>query len=36
MVIKNLPLGVKFLFRMAAIGSKGQMVYTEILERYVA
>ena len=35
-VIKDLPLGIRFLFRIAAIGSNGQMVYTEVLGRYVA
>lgn len=34
--ITNLPLGVKFLFRMAAIGPRDQVVYTNILSRYIA
>jgi hypothetical protein len=34
--ITNLPLGVKCLFRMAAIGSRDQVVYTNILTRYIA
>lgn len=34
--IANLPLGVKFWFRMAAIGPKNQVVYTRELWRYVA
>lgn len=34
--ITNLPLGVKFLFRMAAIGPRDQIVYTNILSRYIA
>lgn len=36
LVISNLPLGVKFLFRMAAIGPRNQIVYTEIMFRYIA
>jgi hypothetical protein len=35
-VIANLPLGVKFLFRMAAIGARNQVVYTNVLGRHVA
>ena len=35
-VITNLPLGVKYLFRMAAIGPRDQIVYTGILNRYIA
>lgn len=35
-VLKQLPLGVKFLFRMAAIGARNQVVYTETLFRYIA
>ena len=35
-VLKKLPLGIKFLFRMAAIGARNQVVYTETLQRYIA
>jgi hypothetical protein len=35
-VISNLPLGVKFLFQVAAIGPRNQVVYTEIMSRYIA
>jgi len=35
-VLKQLPLGVKFFFRMAAIGARNQVVYTETLFRYIA
>jgi hypothetical protein len=35
-VLTKLPLGVKFLFRMAAIGPRNQVVYTDILQRYIA
>jgi hypothetical protein len=35
-VIANLPLGIKFLFRMAAIGARNQVVYTDVLGRHVA
>jgi hypothetical protein len=35
-VISNLPLGVNFFFRMAAIGSRNQVVYTDVLSRYIA
>lgn len=35
-VITNLPLGVNFLFRMAAIGARDQIVYTRILNRYIS
>lgn len=34
--ITNLPLGVKYLFRMAVIGARDQIVYTSILSRYIA
>jgi len=34
--ITNLPLGVKYLFRMAAIGPRDQVVYTKILTRFIA
>lgn len=36
LVISDLPLGVKFLFRMAAIGPRNQIAYTEIMFRYIA
>lgn len=36
LVISNLPLGVKYLFRMAAIGPRNQIVFTQILNRYIA
>lgn len=35
-VITQLPLGVKFFFRMAAIGPRNQVVYTITLFRYIA
>ncbi|AEV99285.1 hypothetical protein A4D02_32305 [Niastella koreensis] len=35
-VITQLPLGVKFFFRMAAIGARNQVVYTKTLFRYIA
>lgn len=35
-VIANLPLGIKFLFRIAAIGARNQVVYTRVLDRHVA
>lgn len=35
-VLKQLPLGVKYLFRMAAIGARNQVVYTGTLFRYIA
>jgi len=35
-VISNLPLGVKFLFQVAAIGSRNQVAYSEILGRHIA
>lgn len=35
-VLRQLPLGVKFFFRMAAIGARNQVVYTETLFRYIA
>jgi hypothetical protein len=35
-VISNLPLGVKFLFQVAAIGPRNQAAYTEIMSRYIA
>lgn len=36
MVLRDLPLGIKFWFRMAAIGPRNQVMYTDVLERYVA
>ncbi len=35
-VISKLPLGVNYLFRMAAIGSRNQIIYTQPLSRYVS
>jgi hypothetical protein len=35
-VLKELPLGVQFFFRMAAIGARNQVVYTDVLTRYIA
>lgn len=35
-VISNLPLGVNYLFRMAAVGSRNQIIYTQPLSRYVS
>jgi hypothetical protein len=35
-VIKGLPLGVNYCFRMAAIGSRNQIVYTQPLSRYIS
>jgi hypothetical protein len=35
-VISKLPLGVNCLFRMAAVGSRNQIVYTQPLSRYVS
>jgi hypothetical protein len=35
-VISGLPLGVNYLFRMAAIGSRNQIIYTQPLSRYVS
>lgn len=34
--ITNLPLGVKYLFRIAVIGPRDQIIYTNILTRYIA
>ena len=34
--ITNLPLGVKYLFRIAVIGPRDQVLYTNILTRYIA
>jgi hypothetical protein len=35
-VISKLPLGVNYFFRMAAIGSRNQIIYTKPLSRYVS
>jgi hypothetical protein len=35
-VIKDLPLGTKWRFRMGVIGPRNQMIYTEPLARYIA
>jgi hypothetical protein len=35
-VISNLPLGVKFLFQVVVIGSRNQVAYSQVLQRYVA
>ena len=35
-VIRGLPLGVQFWFRIAAIGPGGDVVYTESLSRYIS
>lgn len=35
-VISKLPLGVNYLFRMAAVGSRNQIIYTQPLSRYVS
>jgi hypothetical protein len=35
-VLSGLPLGVNFWFRMAAIGPRNQIVYTEPLSRYIS
>jgi hypothetical protein len=35
-IITKLPLGVNYLFRMAAIGSRNQILYTEPLSRYIS
>lgn len=35
-VLNNLPLGVKCWFRVAVIGSRGQLIRTEALWRYVS
>lgn len=34
--IKQLPLGVDYAFRMAAVGSRNQLLYTNILTRYIS
>lgn len=35
-VIKGLPLGVNYFFRMAIIGSNSQIIYTKPLSRYIS
>jgi len=35
-VISGLPLGVNYCFRMAAVGSRTQIVYTRVLSRYIS
>ena len=35
-VISGLPLGVNFCFRMAAVGPRNQIVYTQVLNRYIS
>lgn len=35
-VISGLPLGLNYFFRMAAIGSRNQIIYTEPLSRYIS
>ncbi|OQP59744.1 hypothetical protein A3860_36305 [Niastella vici] len=35
-VISGLPLGVNYSFRMAVIGARNQIVYTQVLSRYVS
>ena len=35
-VISNLPLGIQFFFQMAAIGSRNQVAYTNIVPRHIA
>jgi hypothetical protein len=35
-VISNLPLGVNYFFRMAAVGSRNQIIYTKPLSRYIS
>jgi len=34
--ITRLPLGVDYAFRMAAVGSRNQLLYTNILSRYIS
>ena len=34
--ITKLPLGVNYAFRMAAVGSRNQLLYTNILSRYIS
>lgn len=35
-VISGLPLGVNYIFRMAAVGSRNQLIYTQPLSRYIS
>jgi hypothetical protein len=35
-VISDLPLGINYCFRMAAIGAHKQIVYTEVKSRYIS
>jgi len=35
-VISGLPLGVNYIFRMAAVGSRNQIIYTQPLSRYIS
>lgn len=35
-VISGLPLGINYCFRMAAIGSRNQIIYTTPLSRYIS
>jgi hypothetical protein len=34
--ISGLPLGVNYCFRMAVIGSRSKVIYTEVLSRYIS
>ncbi|THU38409.1 hypothetical protein FAM09_17215 [Niastella caeni] len=35
-VITNLPLGIDYCFRMAAVGARNQIIYTQVLSRYIS
>lgn len=35
-VITNLPLGQDYCFRMAAVGARNQIIYTQVLNRYIS
>jgi hypothetical protein len=35
-VISGLPLGINYCFRMAAVGTRNQIVYTQVLSRYIS
>lgn len=35
-VISGLPLGINYCFRMAAVGSHNQIIYTRVLSRYIS
>lgn len=35
-VISGLPLGINYCFRMAAVGARNQVVYTQVLSRYIS